>query len=118
MDLTAKDQQTPEESVTFVITKTTRNRFLAKIIILFSLSLLLGHAISQDNARQYQKGRELTREKYLENFETHKGKLMSTGDRIDPFLNIFIAFLAVSVLIGSYELATTMIALLASRLKR
>ena len=118
MNLTRKDQQPPEESVTFVITKITRNRVLAKIIFIFGLSLTLGFAIAQDNAKQYQEGRELTREKYMESFELRKGKLMSTGDRLNPYLNIFIAFIAVSFLFGSYELATTIIALLVGRLKR
>lgn len=57
-----KDQQSPEENTTFIITKNTRNRFIAKLIILFVLTLALGHIYSKNSAERYQKGRELTRD--------------------------------------------------------
>lgn len=43
MNSTEPSQQRPEESLTFVVRKSTKNVFLAKIIILFVLILLGGY---------------------------------------------------------------------------
>ncbi|UKO99947.1 hypothetical protein [Nostoc sp. UHCC 0870] len=107
-----------EESVTFSIKKSSRNAFFAKMIILLTLTLLLGYFYGQDGARRYEKGRELTQEKYLEKFDEYKGALLNGKQFENPLLSTFAAFIVISFLIGSYELTALIIGFLIGKVIR
>lgn len=109
MNSTETPQQSSEESLTFIIKRSSRNVFLAKMIILLCLTLLGGYFFAQDGARKYERGRELTQEKYLERFDEYKGALLNTKQCDNPIFSTFIMFIVVSFLIGSYELTALII---------
>ena len=118
MDSTESPQQRPEESVTFVIRKSTRNVFFAKILILLGLTLLGGYGFARHSANQYERGRELTQEKYLERFDGYKGSLLSAKQYDNPLLSIFVMLIVVSFLIGSYELTALIIGFIIGKVIR
>jgi hypothetical protein len=105
MNSTEAPQQPPEESLAFIIKRSSRNVFFAKMIILVGLTLLGGYFLSQDGARKYERGRELTQEKYLERFDEYKGALLNAKQYENPLLSTFAMLIVLSFLIGSYELA-------------
>ena len=111
-------QQHSEESLTFMVRKSTRNVFLAKIFILLSLTLVGGYLFAQDGAQKYERGRELTKEKYLERFDQYKGALLNAKQYDNPLLSSFVMLILVSFLIGSYELTALMIGFIIGKLIR
>lgn len=118
MDSMETPQLSPKESVTFSIKKSSRNIFFAKIIILLSLTLLGGYFFAQNGARQYEKGRELTQEKYLERFDEYKGALLNAKQYDNPLMSTFVMFIVISFLIGSYELTALIIGFLIGKVLR
>ena len=78
----------------------------------------LSSALPQDGARKYEKGRELTQEKYLARFDEYKGALLNAKQYDNPALATFAMFLVVSFLIGSYELTALIIGLIIGKLIR
>ncbi len=66
----------------------------------------------------YEKGRELTQEKYLEGFVEYKGNLLSSKENANVPLATFIMFIVVSSLIGSYELAALIVGFMIGKLIR
>jgi uncharacterized membrane-anchored protein YhcB (DUF1043 family) len=118
MDSTEPPHQRPEESVTFVIRKSTRNVFLAKILILLGLTLLGGYWFARTGANQYEKGRELTQEKYLERFDEYKGALLNAKQYDNPLFATFIMLMFVSFFISSYELTALIIGFIIGKIIR
>jgi hypothetical protein len=118
MDSQETPQQRSDESLSFVVKKSTKNVFIAKIIILVMLSFLGGYFFAKDGARKYEKGRELTQEKYLERFDEYKGALLNAKQYDNPALATFVMFIVVSFLIGSYELTALIVGLIIGKLIR
>lgn len=118
MDSTETPQQPPEESLTFIIKRSSRNVFFAKMIILLGLTLLGGSFFAQDGAQKYKRGRELTEEKYLERFDEYKGALLNAKQFDNPLLSTFTMLILVSFLIGSYELTALIIGFLIGKVIR
>ncbi|UJB73228.1 hypothetical protein HRE53_31490 (plasmid) [Acaryochloris sp. 'Moss Beach'] len=113
MASTETPQPSSGDSVTFVIRKSGRNVFIAKMIILVGFSLLTGHLYTQDGIQSYERGRELTQEQYLEGYEEYKGKLLQEGgQKSNPIFSTFVAFIGFTILIFSYELTAIMIGFL------
>jgi hypothetical protein len=104
MDPTEFPQQPLEETLTFTIKKSTRNIFLAKTIILLGLTLLGGYFFTQNAYQKYERGHELTKEEYLEEFDAYKGNLLNAKQYENPLFSTFIVLIMVSFFIGSYEL--------------
>lgn len=109
MDSTEPPQQLPEESLTFIVRRSTRNVFFAKMIILLGLALLGGYVFARDGAQRYERGRELTQEKYLKEFDDYKGALLRAKQYDNPVLATFVMLMVVSFLICSYELTALII---------
>ncbi len=57
----------------------------------------------QDSNHQYQKGRELTKESYLNNYEEYRAELLSEKENIDVFRSTFLTLITMSILMGIYE---------------
>lgn len=111
-------QLPPEEKVTFSIRRSSRNTFFAKLLILLSLTVLAGQFFAQNGAREYEKGRNLTEEKYLEGFDEYKGALLEGKQYDDPLIATFVMFIIVSFLIGTYELTTIILGFLIGKVIR
>jgi hypothetical protein len=118
MNPTESPQQTPEETLTFNIKKSTRNVFFAKMIILLSLTLIGGYFYTQNAYQKYERGNELTKEKYLEEFDAYRGSLLSAKQYKNPWFSTFIMLIIVSFFIGSYELAALGIGFIIGKLPR
>ncbi len=118
MDSNKTPQQPPKESLTFIIKRSSRNVFFAKMIIILGLSILGGYLFAQDSARQYEMGRELTQEQYLERFDEYKSALLNAEQYDDPLFSTFITLIVVSFLIGSYELTALIIGFLIGKVIR
>lgn len=50
----------------------------AKVVILFSVGVLVGHAIGRSLASDAAQGRSLTMKEYIADFDAHKAKLTSS----------------------------------------
>jgi hypothetical protein len=118
MDSQGTPQQHSDESLSFVVKKSTKNVFIAKVIILLSLSFLGGYFFAKDGARKYEKGRELTQEQYLARFDEYKGALLNAKQYDNPALATFVMLIVVSFLIGSYELTALIIGFIIGKLLR
>jgi hypothetical protein len=118
MDPTEFPQQPPEETLTFNIKKSTRNIFFAKMIILLVLTLLGGYFYTQNAYQKYERGNELTKEKYLEEFDAYKGSLLSAKYYKNQLFSTFIVLITVSFFIGSYELTALGIGFIIGKLPR
>lgn len=119
MDSTETPPQPPEESLTFIIKRSSRNVFFAKIIILLGLSLLGSYFFAQDGIRKYERGQELTQEEYLERFDEYKGALLNGKQQYEnPLFSTFIMLIVLSFLIGSYELTAVIIGFLIGKVIR
>lgn len=118
MNSAEKNQTGSEESVTFSIKRSSRNAFLAKVIILLSLSLLGGHFLAQHNFQQYEQGRALTQEKYMEGYDQYQSKLLSAKQYDNPLMTTFVMLMVLSFFIGSYELTALIVGLLIGKVIR
>lgn len=118
MDSTETPQQSPEESLTFTIKRSSRNVYFAKMIIVLGLTLLGGYFFVKDGAQKYERGRELTQEKYLERFVEYKGALLKAKQYDNPILSTFVMLIVVSFLIGSYELTALIIGFIIGKVIR
>jgi hypothetical protein len=118
MDSKETPQQPPEESLTFTIKSSRRNVFFAKVIMFLILTLAGGYFYGQEAAREYERGRELTREKYLEKYDEYKGELLSFKDTSNPIVSTFTILLVLSFLIGSYELTALAISFIIGKVIR
>jgi predicted PurR-regulated permease PerM len=118
MDSTEPPHQPSDERLTFTIKKSTRNVFFSKILILLVLTLLGGYFFARDGSQKYEKGRELTQEKYLERFDAYKGGLLSAKQYDNPLLSTFVMLIVVSFLIGSYELTALIIGFIIGKVVR
>ena len=121
MDPTETPQKPPEECLTFFIkipSISRRNVFFAKMIILLGLTLLGGYFVAQDSSLQYERGRALTQEKYLERFDEYKGELLKAKETDNQLFSTFVMLIALSFLIGSYELTALIIGFLIGKVIR
>lgn len=118
MDSQETSQQHSNEHLSFVVKRSTKNVFIAKVIILVSLSFLAGYFFAKDGAERYEKGRELTQEQYLARFDEYKGTLLNAKQFDNPPLATFVMFILVSFLIGSYELTALIIGFIIGKLIR
>jgi hypothetical protein len=118
MDFPEPPQQQSDEKLTFTIRRATRNRWLAKLILLLGLTAFGSHWFIQTSAQQYENGRELTKEKYLERFDEYKGKLLNSKTYTNAPFSAFVMLITVSFLIGSYELTVVIIGLIIGKLIR
>ena len=91
---------------------------MAKLILLLGLTAFASYLFIQDAARQYEKGRGLTQEKYLEKFDEYKGYLLNSKPYTNVPFSTFVMFIFVSFLIGSYELTALMIGFIIGKLIR
>lgn len=102
-----------DEKLVFVIRKSTRNTFIAKLFLLFSLTALISYVIIQQSAKEYEKGATLTKEEYIANFDKYKANLIYKDNLSSSHsLTAFVSLIIVSFLIGSYELLAILIGLL------
>jgi predicted PurR-regulated permease PerM len=112
-------KQSPEETLTLTVKKSTRNVFFAKMIILLGLTLFTSYFYVQDVNRKYERGHKLTKEKYLEEFDEYKGILLNYKKQLEnPLFSTFIVLIMVSFLIGSHELTALGIGFIIGKLPR
>ncbi len=106
------NQQSSDNNITIGIKSSVRNQLIARTIIVIILSSALGIFFAKDANEKYQKGSELTQEKYLKNFDRYKNSLMSGNAPTHPAMAILVSLMMISFLIGSYELAALAISLM------
>jgi len=117
MDSKEQSQQQSEEKLTFTIRTSTKNRIMAKLIIFLFLTGCFNYFFSQQAAKEYEKGKELTVQEYLENFDEYKSDLIASKNYTNqPALTFFVSLIVVSFLIGSYELMALIIGFIIGKL--
>jgi hypothetical protein len=101
------------------IDNSARNTVIAKLIVSLGLTAFLSFFFISSSARDYEKGKELTRATYIAQFEEHKTELISKGQYSnDRPLSVFTSLLVVNLLLGSYELVVLILGLLIGKLIR
>lgn len=119
--MNSPEPQEPDskEKLTFTITKSTRNIFLAKLLILLGLIVGGSYLFTQAGVQEYEKGLELTKEQYVEKFDQYKASLLNAKQFHDnPLLATFVVLIMVSFLIGSYELTALIISFIIGKVIR
>jgi hypothetical protein len=111
-------QQHSEESTTIKIGKLIKNRIIAKSILAIALATALGIFYAKDATSKYEKGQQLTQEKYIKDFDRYKNSLMNGNAPQHPAASIFVSLMLMSFLIGSYELAALAISLIIGKVLR
>lgn len=108
----------PEDSISINIKSSIRNQFIARVILIILLSSAFGILLVKNATEKYQKGSQLTQEKYLENFDRYKSSLIGDNDNLHryPPVTIFVSLILMSFLIGSYELAALAISLVIGKI--
>jgi len=109
MDFNKAAQPNSEDSVTLIVKKSTRNIWLAKVIILLGLSFIGGYFFAMQGATNYQTGSELTEQEYLATFEEYRAELLEGESYANVPVATFTMLILVSFLIGSYEFAAVII---------
>lgn len=108
-----------EETITITMKKLARNALLAKLIVVIGLTALFSHYWIKEASRDYEEGKKLTPQIYLEKYEEQKGKLLQSGRYAqNQAITITAAFIVMAILVGSYELMVLVIGLLIGKLIR
>ncbi len=102
----------PDRNISIKIQSSVRNQFVARVILVTILSVVFGIFYANIATKNYQKGSQLTQEKYLKNFDRYKSSLMNDSAPQHPAASIFVSLIVISFLIGSYELAALAISLI------
>lgn len=110
--------QPSEESTTIKIGNSIKNRIIAKSIVVIALAVALGIFIAKDATSKYEKGQQLTQEKYIKDFDRYKNSLMNGNAPQYPAASIFVSLILMSFLISSYELAALAISLIIGKVLR
>lgn len=118
MDSTKSFQQQSEETITFTVKRSTRSRFIAKLFLILGLTSFSSYFTVQSSIQEYKKGQELTEERYLADYNEYKTELLNAKNSTNPVSSIFVMFIAISFMIGSYELMALMIGLIIEKLIR
>lgn len=116
--MTNSSQQDSTESTTIKIGNSIRNKMIAKAIVTIALATAFGIYVAKEATSQYERGQQLTQEKYLKNFDRYKNSLIGTSGLQNPAASIFVSLMMMSFLIGSYELAALAIKLIVAKVLR
>lgn len=87
----------------FVMPRKARNALIGKVLMVLLIGLAFGYAVETSSRRDYQKGLELTQEKYLEDYEEYRERLL----RLEPTAPAVVAIFSVITaffFFGLYEL--------------
>lgn len=110
--------RSPTEN-TITLRTSTKQRLLARGIVLLLATGLGSAAFLQESRRQYQWGQTLTPAAYNERYDAYRANLLSKKIMLDyPPLTVAATALVVFGLIGSYELLVLGISFLIGRLWR
>ncbi len=112
MSVPKLSQQPSDENNTIKIGNSIKNQIIAKSILAIAFAIAIGIFYAKDATSKYEKGQQLTQEKYLKNFDLYKGSLMNGNAPQHPAAAIFVSLMMMSFLIGSYELAALAISLI------
>jgi hypothetical protein len=93
-----------------------KNILFAKLIIVLVLTIFLSYAFIQDSKLKYQKGVELTKELYVEEYTKYRNDLLDYEKYVNPISSAFFTLLAVSFLVSSYELSVWLIIFLVKKI--
>ena len=102
---------------TITFQTSTRNRLLAKLIVLLLVTGGFSQLFLKVSQQDYQKGLSLTPEAYSQSYERYRAQLLSKKMTVDyPAVGVFAVFLVLLGLFGGYELAVFVIGLLIGKL--
>ena len=102
---------------TITFQTSTRNRLLAKLIVLLLVTGGFSQLFLKVSQQDYQKGLSLTPEAYSQSYERYRAQLLSKKMVVDyPAVGVFAVFLVLLGLVGGYELAVFVIGLLIGKL--
>ena len=84
-----------------VLTQSKASTRIGKLTVVLILTCLIGYSINSSSLQDYEKGKSLTLNGYVEGYEDYKASLLD----YDPlWLDILIAFFIVGFFFCSYEL--------------
>jgi hypothetical protein len=105
-----------DDLYTFTIKSSAKNKILAKLIITAGLIAITTHLSLQSAICQYEEGKNLTQEEYLKDFNDHKRELLKSEFRANPVVTCLSSLIMLSLLIGSYELLSLMLAIILGKM--
>lgn len=84
----------------------TRNYWIfSRLLVFVFLVFVVGGFFTHYSSDAYQKGLELTKEIYIKDFDSVKEELLSSKPYANYLYSLFITFIGMSIIVGSYELA-------------
>jgi uncharacterized protein YqhQ len=81
-----------------------KDLIISRGILAIILSIIFGISFYQHSVSEYEKGKSLTLEVYIENFETHKNDLMQYADNTSLFYALSISIVSITFLVFLYEI--------------
>jgi hypothetical protein len=90
------------EEINIKINRKASNVYIGKILLLFLFSALFAFLVSSSEEEDNVKGRQLTKEEYMANYENYKADL--TDEPISVVFGTIVFMLAFTFFFGLYEL--------------
>jgi hypothetical protein len=97
-----------EEEISLSIQRKSTYLIIGKIIVVILLGACFGILISESSMEDAQKAKELTKEKYMADYDNYKAGL--TEDPISGWASIIVFIIFSVVIFGLYELTGKLLA--------
>ena len=109
--------QRPEGTSWVIFTTTSsRDRLVARVLIIAALSLSFAAVVSHRSRQDAERGNALTRAEYNANFEAYRARLIEEGKYSQNMpLTLLASTITLGFLVGSYELIALGIALIVKK---
>lgn len=105
-------EQSQKGHLTLKIKYSSGNIAIAKVVIITIVSILFAQYFVTQSREEYRRGQEITQEEYIENFTQYRAELLKSRTYASnyPFA-VFIFFIVLGFIFGSYELISFAISL-------
>ncbi|MGF1493875.1 MAG: hypothetical protein ACFBSC_15765 [Microcoleaceae cyanobacterium] len=105
------------DSLKITVPRFSRNTFIAKLSLVLIFSGVFGYYFQRQALINVERGQQLTRESYLEEFDQYRRELLNNETYVNnPALGYIAMLIVLAVLIGSYELLSILLSLLIGKL--
>lgn len=93
-------------------------RITSRVLVFILLAFVIAWCFAQYSSDAYQKGTELTIDKYMKDFDSVKEELLSWKPYANYLYSLVVTSLGMAIIIGLYEFAVTGVSLLLQRILR
>jgi uncharacterized membrane protein len=96
--------------------KVGKNNLIGKLIAILIISLLFGYFMTKNFEKEYERGKNLTKAAYLQNYDHYKGQLMERSRNLAG--NIIGVYILCLLFFGAYELFSKVVVIVLNKSSR